>query len=610
MGRYVQGPLPLDGREFDEDEFAGFGVDLGDAFGAGVGDLSAAVSVGQGALAMAVGRARAASGLPLTFEEAARSVMDAVDGPGSAAAAGLVGAVNRAGEIFAANIRQAAADIGSNLTEVSRGFDVLRAAYTSEGNAMAARAATLLGGGTAANAAAYSIVYVGTLLYQQGVFDSVISTIKTAVMNDETLSKIGSALGLTGTASPAAGAFIGAAVSTLFAMWDAWKKGTSIDIGSEPPSLYWGQLTTAIYAWDGKLCGPSWGKVKDTNSPTFDPILREWQVVTDYSMKPKRLVDVYGRAKLRGEQYKKWISRSGGAGCSSVGGSITDGKSRYNPLGEGGMYNPSAWISNDATRMRGVKAPWYCAHAAKVQIWCDGSNRNNNICRMAFQYGPGSGSDDLSFTLRGALVAAAYLGSNVAGIQNLGRWDSPNCGIGDGTWIPGRFWDLGIGGSDAVGAKRSNWLACVLTTGQVLLRPPVAVTSLLNTDASGTARVAFLNKGIWYPMYKMEKADADEFAAEIRSWNPLYADMRETSGEIPLTVENGIAQQSPKPTLKLATRGMKPMTVAVDYKSGDKTGLSRNWKIGLTVVGGTVAVATGGYLWHRHARRSRRAAGR
>lgn len=578
-----------------------------DGFGSGAGEsLGAAVSAGQGALALAVGRARAVSGLPISFEEAAKSVMDAVDGPGSAFAAGLVGAVNRAGEIFATNLRQAATDVGSTLSEVSRGFDVLRAAYTPEGNALAARAAALFGGGTAANAASYSIVYVGSLLYQQGVFDSVISTVKTAVMNDETLSKIGGALGLTGTASPAAGAFISAAVGTLSAMWDAWKKGTAIDIGSEPPSLYWGQLTTAIYAWDGNRCGPTWGGVKDRNSPTFDPILREWQVITDYSMQPKRLVDVYGRAKLRGEKYKTWISRAGGAGCSNIGGSITDGKARYNPLGEGGMYNPSAWAPNDATRMRGAKAPYYCAHAAKVQIWCDGSNRNNNICRAAFQYGPGSGSSDQSYLLRGGLVAAVYLGSNVAGIQNLGSWDSPNCGVGDGTYIPGRWWDLGIGGSEAVGAKRSNWLACVLTTGQVLVRPPVAVTSLLAPDASGTARVTFLNKGVWYPMFKWTEADAAEFRDGIKGWNPLYADLNE-SGEIPLDIANGIAQQSPKPVLNLKALkpGLKPLTIGVQYKSGDrKAGMGRGAKIALWTAGG-LAVAGGGYALWRRSRRGR-----
>lgn len=596
-------------------EVAGSDLDVA-LFGLGAaGDsVSAATNVGLGALALAVGRARALSGLPISFEEAAASIVDAAEGAGSAAAKGLIYAVNAAGELFATAIRQAASDTGLNLAQVSQGFDVLRAAYTPEGNRLADQAAALFGGGTAATAASYSIVYVGTLLYQQGVFDSLLSTIKTAVLNNETLTKIGEAFGLVGAASPAAGAFIGAAVGTLRAMWSAWETYTHVTIGKEPPASYWGQITAALYAWDGSGCGPSWGTVKARNSPVFDPILREWQVLTDYSGKPKRLIDVYGRAKLRTAKYKSWVSRSN-AGCTSIGAVAEDAATepRYNSAADGGIYNPSAWSPNSALRMRGVAAPFYCAHALKVSQNCDGSGRDNNICRAAAQIGPGTGSNDQSYTLRGALVAAAYLGANVAGIQNLGNWDDPNCGVGSGTWIAGRFWDLGIGGTstkDTSGNVRLNWYCLVLVTGQVLVRPPMPSPRQLAPGSSTTYnRKLAMGTGVWYPLFPWTSDDKTEFDRVIAdNWVKVYENL-DLSGEIPLTIANGIAQQSPKPviSLKAIRPGMKPLTVGVHYKAGDRvtgTGMGRGAKIALWSAGG-LAVAGGGYALWRRSRRGR-----
>ncbi len=569
---------------------------------AAYGDVTpdAAITAGMGALGLAVGQARAVSGLPITLEEAGRNIYTYGSGTKDFAATGkgLAEAVIQARNALADQMRQTAADVGSNLSEVVQGYETAARKYLTEGQILAQAASRITGlpiADLANQARQYALVRAGEVIHELGVVDWMRRT--AAEIGDplvrlgtEVWGKLSGYLGMTSSAAGPYGALVQCAVS----IFSQIAQVVTMVMKPPPPEVapeHWGQVVLSLYSWEDRgperpsfdLC-PSWDWTKERYSPVFDPILREWMAQRTDESTPKRVIDVWGREKLLGEKYRRWVKRERDMNkCWILG-------LAYN--------NPSHWQPNDSTRMRGLRPHWYCAHEDKHGYYCDGTARWNNLCVPASQAGCGFGALDDTWLLRGVAVAAAYLGANFSGVQSFGQYEPPNCGYGSGALVPSAFWDLGIGGDEV--ARKSNWWARVLITGQVLLRPPITMSQAdwarwerVRKDTGSGDRPAFLALGSWYPMFPISAGDA-HFAEDYNEGNkPVggrwYLDVK-WEQRAPLSTENGVATRTPAPTTTItgpaSGRGLQIMR-----RTGAVRAMELFPKVGVSV-GGKAATAT------------------
>lgn len=602
--------------------------------------------VGRGAMAVALGQARAESGLPITMEQAVRrsvgfnqSILD----PYAVRSLGAAEAWLQATRVYADQMRGVAADMGTNLTEIGAGYRRLQEQFSVNGSDLASRASRLgdsIGLSSDTSRDLYAMVFTGELLYKSGALGGALDALEGAAAPlVQGMKELGSdflaALGITGgtaVSSAACSAALSAVSSTITQMWNVWQVQTYQKPPSIPPAEYWGKIVCALYGgWDplpsnpasGSDFGfagtaaypinPSWRGLADYYFPVLDPILREYRVLETGSDKSIRVLDKWSRETLRHQRVKRWLKVENASGVKGINvvrrrslettgtagfvSGYTEGdlveQDMVGTLDDcsGTMLDPSSWRPVEAHRMSGVEATWRCATCSKHSHWCDGSSRNNNICHRT--------SADFQFWyavdrtyLFGGYVAAAYLGANIMGAQNFGMWESPDCGYGEGTYVPGEYWDLGIGGGRrADGSAYCNWFAMILRTGQVLLRPPqrFATEGSLATSMGDGARQQMVRDqpGPWYPMFPMTTEDRAEGKFVASGLNSKLSD-----GPIPTTVENGIAQRSPMvparfQAVDFSSSGLRPPP----RSTYEKKGLSTGTKVAVGV--GAVAAGVG-----------------
>jgi hypothetical protein len=604
--------------------------------------------VGRGALAVALGQARAESGLPITMEQAVRrsvGFQELITDPYAVRSMGVADAWNRATTLYAAQMRGVAADMGSNLSEIGEGYARLQSAFAVPGSDLAARAQRLgdsLGADSDTARNLYAMVYTGELLYKSGAISAALNAISPATgpliegmkeLGAEFLASLG--LDGAGVSGAAAGAACSAVMSTLTQAWNLFQEQTYAKPPAIPSFEYWGKIVCALYGgWDpiddagvgrnpasGADFGfagtaaypinPSWYRLADEYLPVEDPILRETRVLLTASDKSLRVLDRWNRESLRHLRVKRWLKVDNGIGIkglnvqrrrsvaidTTVGfvSGFTEGDLTETDLVgtldncSGNMLDPSIWRPVEAHRMNGYEAVYRCAHCGKHVHWCDGTSRTNNICHFVSAEMQAWYAIDRCY-LFGGYVAAAYLGANIQGAQNYGQWETGDCGWGSGTYVPGEFWDLGLGGGvKPDGTAWSNWCAMVLRSGNVLLRPPQSFASEaeLQSAMGDGHRPGFMRDppGPWYPMFPM--TDEDRADGKLRESGLLS---KITTGRIPLDVEFGIAQPSPRVPLRVyrVIPSIRPVVQPAAPSSGVSTGTK------LLIGGGVVgAVAAG-----------------